>query len=133
MWACPPDNMIKKIEDLDYYELLNVDRTASEAEIEKAYRLALDNYQSNSLATYKLLSAGERKLIIERIEAAYQVLSQPQTRKLYDLALSGQKAVHTPKVPFRKTLEKVAIEEVLPVRQGFFLRLRKFFSRTEKK
>ena len=63
----------------DYYELLNVDRNATEAEIKKAYRqLALkyhpDRNREDPDAEEKFKEASE----------AYEVLSDPQRRSLYD-------------------------------------------------
>ena len=67
--------MIKR----DYYEVLNIDRTATEAEIKKAYRqLALqchpDRNREDPEAEEKFKEASE----------AYEVLSDPQRRSLYD-------------------------------------------------
>jgi molecular chaperone DnaJ len=64
--------------DRDYYELLGVSRTASELEIKKAFR-ALARELHPDVSDHP--EAEERfKLAVE----AYEVLSKPETRELYD-------------------------------------------------
>lgn len=63
----------------DYYEVLGVDRSASEGEIKKAYRKAAmtfhpDRNPDDPDAETKFKEASE----------AYEVLSEPQKRQLYD-------------------------------------------------
>lgn len=120
--------MIKRIEDWNYYELLNVERTASEEEIRAGYQAALATYQSGSMASYGLVTEDERRLITERIEEAYQTLRDSDRKKAYDLALLKRSFYYSPKAPFRKSVGKVEIEEVAP-KQGFRAKLRRLFSR----
>lgn len=62
----------------DYYDILGVDRTASAAEIKKAYRqLALKYHPDRN----KSKQASEQ---FKQISEAYEVLSNPQKRKTYD-------------------------------------------------
>ena len=103
--------MIKRIEDWNYYELLNVERTASREEISEAYQAALATYHPGSLAAYSLVTEEERRLITERIQEAYQTLRDPEKKKAYDMALLKRSFYYAPKAPFRKSVGKVEIEE----------------------
>ncbi len=118
--------MLKKIEDWNYYELLSVERTASQDEIWEAYQAALATYRDGSLAVYGLVTEAERGLILERIQEAFQTLRDPQKRKDYDLALLRHSAYFPPKAPFRKSVGKIEIEDI-PPKKGIWSRVKRFF------
>ena len=63
----------------DYYEILGVDRTASDAEIKRAYRKLAKQYHPDVNPDDK---ASEAKF--KEINEAYEVLSDPQKRARYD-------------------------------------------------
>ncbi|PGG97835.1 hypothetical protein AJ79_09071 [Helicocarpus griseus UAMH5409] len=64
----------------DYYELLGVDRTATEEELKKAYkRKALEHHPDRNYNNVEASTA-----IFAQIQAAYEVLSDPQERAWYD-------------------------------------------------
>ncbi|MDP1779562.1 MAG: DnaJ domain-containing protein, partial [Anaerolineales bacterium] len=65
----------------DYYEILGVFRDASQEDIKRAY---LDSAQR--LHPDKNVAAGETELFLE-IQLAYEVLSNPKRRNLYDATL----------------------------------------------
>lgn len=120
--------MIKKIEDWNYYELLSVERTASQDEIWEAYQAALATYQPGSLAVYSLVTDEERVLILERIQEAFQTLRDPKTRKAYDLALLRRAPYYAPKATFRKSVGKMEIEEA-PVKKSRWAWIKRVFMR----
>jgi flagellar biosynthesis protein FlhG len=82
--------MIKKIEDLNYYELLEVSPRATSQEIHKAYERVRRVYEPNSIALYSLFSPEETAAITQRIEDAYRTLVYESNRKRYDSLLLGQ-------------------------------------------
>jgi flagellar biosynthesis protein FlhG len=78
--------------ELDHYELLDVARDASAEEIERAYRIASATWAEGSLATYSLFSDDEVGSLRERIEHAFQVLSDAEARAAYDRGLAPEAA-----------------------------------------
>lgn len=79
--------MIKKIEDLNYYELLEVGPQATSQEIHRAYERVRRVYEPNSIALYSLFSPEETAVITQRIEEAYRTLVYEDNRKRYDALL----------------------------------------------
>ena len=94
--------MLKKIEDLNYYELLEVSPRATAQEIHKAYERVRRIYDPNSIALYSLFSPEETEKIRQRIEEAYRTLVYDDNRRVYDLSLQGvDTAVVPPSPPHR--------------------------------
>jgi len=81
--------MVKKIEDLNYYELLEVSPTATSQEVHKAYERIRRIYEPNSIALYSLFTPEETAAINQRIEEAYRTLTYESQRKRYDDMLRG--------------------------------------------
>ena len=80
---------MKKIENLSYYELLEVSPTATAQEIHKAYERIRRVYEPNSIALYSLFTPEESAAISQRIEEAYRTLVYEEQRKKYDAMLRG--------------------------------------------
>ncbi len=89
---------MKKIEDLNFYELLEVSPRASSQEIHRAYERVRRIYEPNSVALYSLFSAEETAAIHQRIEEAYRTLVYETNRRKYDelLRSMGQMADAAP-------------------------------------
>ncbi|MHA7838811.1 MAG: helix-turn-helix domain-containing protein [bacterium] len=75
---------MKSIDELDYYELLEVPRTADAAEIERAYRLAQQTYAEGSLALYSVFESLDAAAIRQRLDEAFAVLADAERRSVYD-------------------------------------------------
>jgi len=120
--------MLKRIEDWNYYELLSVERTASQDEIWAAFQASLATYRDGSPALYGLVTEDERALVLERVQEAFQTLRDPEKRKDYDLALLRHTPYVPQKAPFRRSVGKVEIEDVAPTK-GLWGRVKRLFSR----
>lgn len=64
----------------DYYEILGVQKNASEADIKKAYRRLAHKYHPDKTSG----DSAENEKKFKEINEAYQVLSDPQKRARYD-------------------------------------------------
>lgn len=91
--------MLKKIEDMNYYELLEVSYWASAQEIHKAYERVRKIYDPNSIALYSLFSPEETEKIRQRIEDAYRTLIYDENRRDYDRTLRGHPDIPEPQQP----------------------------------
>jgi curved DNA-binding protein CbpA len=118
--------MLKRIEDWNYYELLSVERTASQDDIWEGYQAALTTYREGSVALYGLVNESERGLILERIQEAFQTLRDADRRKEYDLALLRHAPYFPPQAAFRKSVGKLEIEEA-PARKGLWTWIKRLF------
>ena len=105
---------MKPLTEQDYYETLDVSRSANFEDIERAYRLACDTYCEDSLAGYPVFEVGDIELLRERIEIAYRILVDPETRRAYDQELSVQSASAAPARTWRGTADAPSVEETRP-------------------
>ena len=76
--------MRKDFNQLNYYEMLDLQPNAVPYEIRHAYNAAMQLYQPGSLVSYSFFSEKERREILALIEKAYQTLINDQLRKEYD-------------------------------------------------
>lgn len=129
----------------DYYELLGVERTASEDELKKAYRRkALELHPDRNYGNEE----GATKLFAE-IQAAYEVLSDAQERAWYDshrdVLLRGESASGGDGEEYSYNMKLTTADEVLTLMMrfnknveytdapsGFFGGLHDFFNRLAK-
>jgi len=74
----------------DYYDLLDIPRSATAADIIQAYRLATRTYVNGSQAVYFMFDEDQLLEIRRDIEEAYKTLSHTEKRKLYDTMLAQQ-------------------------------------------
>ena len=70
----------------NYYEVLEIPSTARSEEVYHSYQRAKSAYSSDSLALYSLMSPEECRNVLELVEEAYSILSDPMKRKRYDEA-----------------------------------------------
>lgn len=73
----------EELDNEDYYSLLNVRREASCEELKAAYRRLCMLYHPDKHRDPELKSQAER--LFNLVHQAYEVLSDPQTRAIYDI------------------------------------------------
>ncbi len=83
---------MKRFEELNHYEILEIPVDASSFEIREAYRDALSIYNEDSLVTYSLFTGEERDRILKKVEKAFGTLIDEKSRVDYDrnLVKSGE-------------------------------------------
>ena len=80
------ENM-KRFENLNFYELLEVPANASPFEIRQAYRNALSIYEEDSMISESFFTDEERNAILRRIEEAFSTLIDESQRAAYNKEL----------------------------------------------
>ncbi len=80
----------------NYYEVLEIPTDASPEEVHQGYIRAKNAYSQDSLALYSLMSKEECDSILELIDEAYTIISDPNKRKAYDQARGINQTVRTP-------------------------------------
>jgi len=81
--------MEKDFDQMNYYELLDVQPGASALEIRTAYNAAMQMYQPDSLVSYSFFSREERDRILALLDTAYFTLINEAQRAKYDQTLNG--------------------------------------------
>lgn len=103
----------------DYYELLGVERTATEDEIKKAYRRkALELHPDRNYGNVESATT-----LFAEIQSAYEVLSDPQERAWYDshkdVLLRGDQATGPGADEFSYNIRMTTAEEVVKLMMKF--------------
>jgi len=71
-----------------HYDLLAIDRGASDEEIRRAYRKTREVYATESVCLAGLMTDEEVSSIVARVEEARDVLLDPSRRRPYDLSIA---------------------------------------------
>lgn len=120
---------LKKIDEMNLYEVLNLTPSCSQQDIEEAYKVGIFSYRQNSLAHYGLVTEEERKRHLQRIEEAYKTLGTPKRRKRYDVKILRYKSQAYDKSYFRNGTERMVIEDHAPESPpSFWQKLKSFFT-----
>jgi len=78
---------MKRLGDLNFYELLEVAFDASPFEIHHAYQEMYQLYHEDSLASYSFFSREEREEILAKLDEGYSTLIDEKKRSHYDQLL----------------------------------------------
>jgi curved DNA-binding protein CbpA len=82
-------NMNPRLFEQNLYEILEVEATASQQDIHKAYQRVRATYNQDSPALYSMFTKEEAQELLKLIEEAYSVLGNPTLRDVYDQRLRG--------------------------------------------
>jgi len=78
---------MKRLTEVNYYDLLDISPKASFEEVQAAYDEAIATYASNSIITYSLFTQEEREQISARLLEAYKTLTDTHLRREYNESL----------------------------------------------
>lgn len=70
--------------DANFYEILEIRPDASSQDVRNAYLRLKASYRKDNPALYSVLDPGETEDMIQKIEEAFQILSDPDARREYD-------------------------------------------------
>jgi hypothetical protein len=87
--------MLTRLTEQDFYQILEVDYSASSDEIQTAYETARDIYSSDSMVSSCILTPEERRHTLRRINEAYNTLIAEDSRRLYDETIMGTPSVES--------------------------------------
>lgn len=80
---------MRALSEQSLYELLEIPRSATPQEVQRAYERARALFGPGSLASYTLLAPEEAEALLSRIEEARSVLLDREARATYDDRLPG--------------------------------------------
>ena len=75
---------------ISYYETLELMNHATPQEIRSAYLRLKASYGKENVANYSIYTKEETEQLVQQIEEAYLVLSNPEKRALYDASIMGE-------------------------------------------
>jgi DnaJ-class molecular chaperone len=75
---------MKRLAEVNYYDLLDISPKASFEEVQAAYDEAMAAYASDSIVTYSLFTKQEREQVVARLLEAYKTLTNTHLRREYN-------------------------------------------------
>ena len=85
---------------ISLYEVLELTPDATPQEIRSAYLRLKSSYGKDNIAHYTLFSREETETMLQKIEEAYIVLSNPERRRAYDQSQGHSSSIHVDAMPF---------------------------------
>lgn len=79
-----------------YYDVLELTVDATPQEIRSAYLRLKSSYGKDNIANYSIYSREETEQLLQKIEEAYLILSNPERRRAYDVSHHGQLGIADP-------------------------------------
>ena len=84
---------------ISLYEVLELTPDATPQEIRSAYLRLKSSYGKDNIAHYTLFSREETETMLQKIEEAYIVLSNPERRRAYDQSQGHSSSIHIDSLP----------------------------------
>ncbi|HJO22378.1 MAG: helix-turn-helix domain-containing protein [Myxococcota bacterium] len=106
---------MKPLADLDHYEVLEISRSCSLEDVARAYQLSMATYADESMAGHSVFEPGDAAAMRERIETAYRVLSDTDSRRAYDAGLDAVKPLEPEPEEIPESNPTAAPAEIEPV------------------
>lgn len=124
---------MKSLNDLTFYDILEIPANASPFEIRQAYRDALAIYGEAAVASYSLFTEAEREKILEKIEAAFLTLIDEKQRAQYDEQLVRVGKIEPGELNAGRKKEPVALfpEKSAGDEEALLKRIRKKIAETD--
>ena len=82
--------LAKVIDELDYYQLLEIPREATSSELKRAYYESSRRFHPDANRHLKGEMRSALEIIAKRITEAYAIVRDPRRRKAYDERLRGE-------------------------------------------
>jgi flagellar biosynthesis protein FlhG len=101
-------------DELNLYEVIEVDVGASEEDIRRGTRRMREIYRPDSLGGYSVLGAEQSQLTLERIQRVHDTLLDPKQRRAYDRMLNHDDAAEVPATGARREPESVEAPAARP-------------------
>jgi flagellar biosynthesis protein FlhG len=113
--------MVKKIDDMNFYELLEISPSAGTQDVHRAYDRVRRIYDPNSIALYSLFTPEETVRIRQRIEDAYRTLVYEDSRKEYNRMLKERNELPEPEplAPKRRPVPAASAQVQRPDRAEY--------------
>ncbi len=83
---------MKSFEQQSYYELLEIQASATEEQILDAYARAMETYAPDSIAVYTLADPGQLETLRQRLTLAMETLSEMDKRLEYDRSIGVKRS-----------------------------------------
>jgi curved DNA-binding protein CbpA len=77
----------KDLNKMTFYEILDIEPSATALEIQNAFETAMRTYQASTVGIYTLFTPDERDQAVNKIREAYETLRTPDARRAYNRAL----------------------------------------------
>lgn len=87
-------SMIQRLDELDFFEILGVESEATSADIQARYFTLAKRYHPDRIKTKTEVPRKEIERLFAKITEAYNTLSNPASRKEYELKHSKEAAAH---------------------------------------